>query len=155
VKMTPPFVPVPLFGGGTTRFEPVFAGDVAAAIRRIVDDPATAGRAYELGGPEVMTLRRIMELVLKETNRRRFLVPVPLFVARAQGAILQFFPGKLLTLDQARMLETDTVVSANSEGLAQLGIAPTPAETILPTYLWRFRPHGQFEQGAETLRSEI
>jgi uncharacterized protein YbjT (DUF2867 family) len=144
-KMTPPFVPFPLFGGGTTRFQPVYVGDVAAAVAALLDDPAAAGRTYEFGGPEVMTLKDVIALTLKTINRRRFLIPVPLFVARVQGAVLQFLPMKLLTLDQARMLETDAVVSDGALGLRELGIAPTAVEAILPSYLWRFRRSGEFE----------
>jgi len=144
-KMTPPFVPFPLFGGGTTRFQPVYVGDVAAAVAALLDDPAAAGRTYEFGGPEVMTLKDVIALTLKTINRRRFLIPVPLFVARIQGAVLQFLPLKLLTLDQAKMLETDAVVSDGALGLRELGIAPTAVEAILPSYLWRFRRSGEFE----------
>jgi NADH dehydrogenase len=144
-RMTPSFVPFPLFGGGGTRFQPVYAGDVAAGIAEMLDDPATAGRVYELAGPETMTLKQIIELTLKITNRRRMLVPVPLFAARIMGAVLQFLPLKLLTLDQAKMLETDAVPTEGALGLRELGIAPTACEAILPSYLWRFRRSGEFE----------
>jgi len=154
-RMTPPFVPFPLFGGGTTRFQPVYVGDVAAGIAEVLDDPAMAGKTYELGGPEVMTLRQIIELTLKTINRPRFLIPVPLFVARIQGAVLQFLPMKLLTLDQAKMLETDVVVSEGAFTLHELGIAPTAVEAILPSYLWRFRRSGQFEAEIRDQESAI
>ena len=144
-KMTPPFVPFPLFGGGATRFQPVYVGDVAAAIAMAIDNPAASGQTFELGGPEVMTLREVIERTMQIVRRKRFLVPVPLFVARIQGAILQFLPMKLLTLDQARMLQTDTVVSEGAQGLSALGITPMPADAILPSYLWRFRRSGEFE----------
>lgn len=140
------FLPVlPLFGGGRTRFQPVFVGDVAEAVVRVLDDAKTAGKTYELGGPEVMTFKQVMQLVLKETGRRRLLLPLPFFFGRIQGAVLQFLPFKLLTLDQVRMLQTDTVVGEGALGLKELGITPTAAEAILPAYLWRFRKAGQFE----------
>jgi uncharacterized protein YbjT (DUF2867 family) len=138
-KMTPPFAPFPLFGGGTTRFQPIYAGDIAAAVSKMLDDPATAGRACELGGPEVMTLRQVIERTLQVIQRRRFLIPVPLFAARIMGAVLQFLPMKLLTL------QTDAVLSEGAVGLREFGIVPTAAEAILPTYLWRFRRAGEFE----------
>ena len=144
IKMTPSFVPFPLFGGGKTRFQPVYAGDVAAAIVAAIDAPSAAGATYELGGPEVMTLRQILETTMAVIHRKRWLIPVPLLAARIEGAVLQFLPLKLLTLDQARMLETDTV-TAGAPGLRELGIAPTPAASVLPSYLWRFRRQGEFE----------
>ncbi|MGQ0742633.1 MAG: complex I NDUFA9 subunit family protein [Alphaproteobacteria bacterium] len=136
---------LPLFGGGRTRFQPVFVGDVAQAIVRILDDPNTAGKIFEFGGPEVLTFKEIMQYVLTETKRKRLLVPLPFFIGRLQGAVLQFLPMKLLTLDQIRMLETDTVESGNHPGLKELGITPTAMEAIVPAYLWRFRKAGQFE----------
>lgn len=149
LKMTPPFVPFPLFGGGTTKFQPVYAGDVAAAIVAAIDNPTAAGATYELGGPEAMTLRQVLERTMEVAHRKRWLIPVPLMIARIQGAVLQFLPLKLLTLDQARMLETDTTVAEGAPGLRDLGITPTPVASILPSYLWRFRRHGQFEPVAE------
>jgi NADH dehydrogenase len=146
LRLAPRFLPIPiLIGGGHTPFQPVYVGDVAAAIVRVLDDPANAGKIFELGGPETVTFKQILQLVLKETRRKRFLVPVPFFVARIQGAILQFLPMKLLTLDQVRMLETDCVVSGKYPGLKELGIAATAIEAIVPAYLWRFRKAGQFE----------
>jgi NADH dehydrogenase len=136
---------LPLIGGGRTRFQPVFAGDVAQAIAKVLDDASTAGKAYEFGGPEVLTFKQILELILKEIHRKRLLIPVPFFIARIQGAVLQFLPGKLLTLDQVRMLETDVSLSGAEPGLKELGIVPTAVEAIVPSYLWRFRKTGEFE----------
>jgi NADH dehydrogenase len=136
---------LPLIGGGKTRFQPVFVGDVAQAVARILDEPAAAGNTYELGGPEVLTLKDILELTLKETRRKRFLVPVPFGLARIKGALLGMLPKPLLTLDQVRLLESDNVVAADALTLRDLGITPTAAEAIIPSYLWRFRKTGQFE----------
>ena len=136
---------LPLIGGGRTRFQPVFVGDVAAAIAHLLDDASAPGKIYEFGGPEVLTFKQLLELILKETHRKRLLIPIPFFIARIQGAILQFLPMKLLTLDQVRMLETDVSVTGTLPGLKDLGIRPTAIEAIVPAYLWRFRKAGQFE----------
>jgi uncharacterized protein YbjT (DUF2867 family) len=139
---------LPLIGGGTTRFQPVYVGDVAEAVARSVDGTVAAGRIYELGGPEILTFRECLEEMLKVVDRRRVLVPVPWWAARIQGAVLGMMPRPLLTTDQVTMLETDNVVSAQAEAdgrtLQGLGIAPQTLAAILPTYLWRYRLAGQF-----------
>ncbi|MDX9861772.1 MAG: complex I NDUFA9 subunit family protein [Rhodospirillales bacterium] len=131
---------LPLIGGGTTRFQPVYAGDVAEAIRRILADPETRGRTYELGGPRTYTFRELLELMLAEIRRCRLLVPVPYFVASIEGWFLEKSPWPLLTRDQVRLLRNDNVVGPGALGLESLGVEPTPLEAILPTYLGRFRP---------------
>lgn len=131
-----------LYGSGGPRFQPVYVGDVADAIMAAVDDARHAGRIYELGGPRAYTMREIMELVETHTGRRRWLLPLPYGVARLQAAVLQYMPTPLITPDQVRQLERDNVVSGAAPGLAELGISPTAAEAILPTYLSRFRPPG-------------
>ncbi|MCB1487910.1 MAG: complex I NDUFA9 subunit family protein, partial [Bauldia sp.] len=140
---------LPLIGGGKTRFQPVFAGDVAAAIADSVEGKASAGTTYELGGPEIETFRDCMTMMLKEIDRKRLLVPVPWGVAGLMGRIGQHLPGKPLTLDQVRQLRQDNVVSeaAIAEGrtIASFGIRPTSLAAMLPAYLTRFRPHGEFE----------
>ena len=136
---------LPLIGGGHTRFQPVYVCDVAAAIERAVNDPVIAGRTYELGGPRIYTFRELMQLVLAETNRRRFLVPVPWSIAMLKAAFLGLMPKPMLTRDQVRLLRRDNVVSPGALTLADLGIEPETAEAIIPTYLWRFRREGQFE----------
>lgn len=136
---------LPLIGGGKTRFQPVYVGDVAQAVARALASPDTAGKTYELGGPEAMSFKQLMELVLRETRRKRILLPVPFALARIKAAFLGLLPKPLLTLDQVRMLETDCLPSEGAPGLRELGIAPTAAEAILPSYLWRFRKLGQFE----------
>jgi NADH dehydrogenase len=136
---------LPLIGGGHTRFQPVYVGDVARAASRVLNDPSTAGKTYELGGPEIMNMKQVMQLVLKETHRRRLLVPVPFALARIKAAFLGLLPKPLLTLDQVRLLQSDNVVSEGALTLRDLGIVPEAAEAILPSYLWRFRKTGQFE----------
>jgi uncharacterized protein YbjT (DUF2867 family) len=143
------FVPaLPLIGGGHTRFQPVFVGDVAATIAEVVEGKAKAGEIYELGGQEVLTFRQLMEYVLATIERRRLLLPVPFALARLQAQFLQLLPKPLLTTDQVEMLKSDNIVSADAERdgrtLAAFGIAPTAMEAIVPSYLWRFRKTGQF-----------
>ncbi|HEY5167063.1 MAG TPA: complex I NDUFA9 subunit family protein [Pseudolabrys sp.] len=139
---------LPLIGGGHTRFQPVFVGDVATAIADAVDGKARAGTIYELGGPEVRTFKELMQYVLATIERKRLLVPLPFFVARLQAMMLQYLPSPLLTPDQVELLRVDNVVSeaakAESRTLQGLGIAPEPIEAIVPSYLWRFRKTGQF-----------
>ncbi|HCO89930.1 MAG TPA: complex I NDUFA9 subunit family protein [Alphaproteobacteria bacterium] len=141
------FLPaLPLIGGGETRFQPVYVGDVADAILAALDDPATAGAIYELGGPRIYSFRELMALVLQETERRRLLLPVPVFAAKIQAAFLQLLPKPLLTVDQVNQLQIDNVPADDLPGLADLGIAnPTSAEVILPSYLHRYRRTGQFD----------
>ena len=143
---------LPLIGGGHTGFQPVFAGDVAAAINAAIDRPETRGRIYELGGPEVMSFRQLMEFVLATTERRRLLVPIPFGLARFQATLLQLLPKPPLTCDQVELLRHDNVVSDEAEREARtlkgLGIDPVALEAIVPTYLWRFRKSGQFKTKA-------
>lgn len=137
---------LPLIGGGHTKMQPVYAGDVAGAIVRALDDAASDGKTYELGGPHIYTLKQIMEMVLEQTGRRRLLLPLPFFAARIQAALLQLLPKPLLTVDQVRLLEVDNIVSEGALTLKDLGITqPISAEVVLPTYLYRYRRTGQFE----------
>jgi uncharacterized protein YbjT (DUF2867 family) len=138
---------LPLFGGGATRFQPVFVGDVAQAVTRALDDAGSAGKIYDLAGPEVFTFKELMEVILRITRRKRLLLPLPLWIAKAKGVVLGLLPNPLLTLDQARMLETNTVAAENP-GLSSFGIVPDSVEAIVPSYLWRFRKTGQFESAS-------
>ncbi len=144
---------LPLIGGGQTRFQPVFVGDVAESVARSVDGAVPGGRIYELGGPEISTFRELLEEVLGVIDRRRLLVPVPWFAAELQGSILGMLPNPLLTRDQVTLLRTDNVVSEAAIGdgrtFAGLGLHPQSTEAILPGYLWRFRPAGQFTRKTE------
>lgn len=147
------FLPaLPLIGGGETKFQPVFVGDVAEAIARLVDGQGREGTVYELGGPEIKSFRELLELTLRETHRSRVLLPLPWGIARLQATVMQVLPNPLLTVDQVTLLERDNVVSeaAIQEGrtLEGLGIAPTTLAAILPNYLWRYRKGGQFAQPA-------
>ena len=139
---------LPLIGGGKTKFQPVFVGDVAKAVVAALTGEAKAGAPYELGGPEVLTLKEVMERVLTYTMRKRLLVPVPFWLAKLQGAFLQLLPKPLLTVDQVRLLESDNVVSEDAKRarrtLEGLGIEPTAIAAVVPAYLEQFRPRGQF-----------
>jgi uncharacterized protein YbjT (DUF2867 family) len=139
---------LPLIGGGHTRFQPVFAGDVASAVVAAMDERAKPGLTYELGGPETRTFKELMQFMLSTIGRRRMLVPLPFPVAKFQASFLQLLPKPLLTVDQGELLRRDNVVSetARRDGrtLAGLGIEPVAMESVVPSYLGRFRKTGQF-----------
>jgi uncharacterized protein YbjT (DUF2867 family) len=142
------FPALPLPGGGHTRFQPVFAGDVAEAIALAVDGKAKTGTTYELGGPDIKTFQELMEFMLATVERRRLLLPIPFALMKLQAMVLQFLPNPPLTPDQVELLKSDNVVSAaaHEQGrtLEALGIVPNSAAAIVPDYLWRFRKAGQF-----------
>jgi uncharacterized protein YbjT (DUF2867 family) len=140
---------LPLIGGGKTRFQPVFVGDVAKAVIAALTGKAQARAMYELGGPEILSMKEVMERVLTYTMRKRMLVPLPFPLAKLQGAILQLLPNPPLTLDQVRLLEKDNVVSEAAKRdrrtLEGLGIVdPVAVEAVVPDYLEQYRPKGQF-----------
>ena len=135
---------LPLIGGGRTRFQPVYVGDVADAVARALTDPACAGKTYELGGPRVYSFRELLELMLRQIGRRRLLLPLPFWAATLEAAVLEWLPTPLLTRDQVKLLRRDNVVSEGALTLADLGIRPTAVEVILPTYLDRFHKGGRF-----------
>ncbi len=140
---------LPLIGGGQTRFQPVFVGDVAAAVCAALDGDGAKGKTYELGGPEVMTFEDVLRYILGVVQRKRLLVPLPFPVASLMAAILGLLPKPMLTMDQVKLLQTDNVVSQAAEQagltLSGLGITPQAIEGIVPEYLERFRKSGQFQ----------
>jgi NADH dehydrogenase len=144
------FMPaLPLIGGGMTRFQPVFAGDVALAFAAAAAGETKPGTTYELGGTEVLSFRELMDYVLATVERRRLLVPIPFWLAKLEATFLQFMPKPLLTPDQVELLRGDSVVSEaaarEDRTLRGLGIEPTSMQAIVPSYLWRFRRTGQFQ----------
>ncbi|MDI7775591.1 complex I NDUFA9 subunit family protein [Asticcacaulis sp. EMRT-3] len=152
---------MPAIGGGTTKFQPVYVGDVAQAIARLVGNEDAYGQTYELGGPEVLTYSQLVKYVAQEIMTPRAQVWMPFAVASLigvagdiqaglHGVLPLLVPAPPLTSDQVIMLKTDNVVSANALGLRDLGIAATAVESIVPTYLWRFRKNGQFAVMAES-----
>ncbi|HEY5070671.1 MAG TPA: complex I NDUFA9 subunit family protein [Caulobacteraceae bacterium] len=143
---------LPLIGGGATLFQPVFVGDVAAAVASAVRDPRAAGQTYELGGPGVYSFRELMALMLQVIGRRRLLVPVPFAAARVLGFIGQLsgpFITPPITRDQVDMLRDDNVMSPGALGLEGLGVAPSALEPIIPTYLYRYRKGGQYAEATQ------
>jgi NADH dehydrogenase len=137
---------LPLIGGGHTRFQPVYVGDVAEAIVRALGDPAARGQTYELGGPTIYSFRELMELLLAETGRRGLLVPVPYWLAEILATFLEVLPVPPLTRDQVRLLLRDNVVSEGAQTLEDLGVTATAIEVVLPTYLERHRPGGRADR---------
>jgi len=139
---------LPLPGGGHTRFQPVFAGDVGEAIAKALGGEGKPGATYELGGPDVRTFKELMEFTLATIERRRLLVPVPFALLKLQAAFLQFLPKPPITPDQVELLKSDNVVfaAAREQGrtLEGLGIIPNSVASVVPDYLWRFRKTGQF-----------
>jgi uncharacterized protein YbjT (DUF2867 family) len=150
---------LPLIGGGKTRFQPVWVGDVAEAIAKGVVLSEAAGRTFELGGPAIWSFREILEYILRETKRSRLLAPIPVFAAAAMGRVTQLTSllgiPPVLTRDQVLMLKTDNVVSQGAEGLAELGVQPTGLEAIAPSYLWRYRRGGQFAENPGAAEAEV
>jgi uncharacterized protein YbjT (DUF2867 family) len=149
---------LPLIGGGRTRFQPVFAGDVASAVVAAIEgrakDGSTDGKVYELGGPEVKSFKQLMQFMLAIIERKRALVPLPFALAKLQASFLQLMPKPLLTPDQVDLLRRDNIVSdeAKREGrtLEALGIDPIAMESVVPSYLWRFRKSGQYQTDRTT-----
>lgn len=139
---------LPLIGGGETKFQPVFVGDVAEAAARLIDAGAATGKTYELGGPDVQSFRQLLEFMLQTIGRKRLLAPVPWPVAGVMGSVLGMLPGAPMTADQVEMLKSDNVVSAAAEReqrtLAGLGLTPRGMQGIVPGYLYRYRKAGQF-----------
>jgi NADH dehydrogenase len=137
---------LPLIGGGRTRFQPVYVGDVAEAVMKVIENPEAAGKTYELAGPKVYSFAELMRLTLHEIGRKRLLMPVPFPVASLMGTVMQCLPRPQLTADQVRLLKRDNVPSAGSAGLTDLGITRTAVEAIIPTYLDRYRARGYYRR---------
>lgn len=130
---------LPLIGGGRTRFQPVYVGDVAKAVVACLKNPESQGQIYELGGPQIYSFKEIIEYILRVTGRKRPLVKVPFSVATGMGTVAEILPVPPLTRDQVRLLKHDNVVSPNAKGLASLGINATSIDVVVPEYLARFK----------------
>lgn len=142
---------LPLIGSGATQFEPIYAGDLAAAAANIADGQGVNGKIYELGGPERLTFRQVLERVLEYTDRSRLLIPLPFWLAKLQAALSWPLPNSLrpITVDQVRLLKKNNVVSeaAIAEGRTLRGLGvhnPIAVVSIVPNYLERFKPRGQY-----------
>lgn len=140
---------MPLFGS-KTKFQPVYVGDVAEAIAAAAAGHLKAGKTYELGGPDVLTNRELVERVLRETNRSNPIVPLPAFVGELLAFPMGILPNPLVTSEQVKLLQIDNVVSAEAtrdkRTLPGIGIVPRPLDAVLPSYIWRFSPNGQFDR---------
>ena len=138
------FPALPLIGGGLTYFQPIYVGDVAKSIVTILEKEEINKNIYELGGPQTFTFKELMEILLKQIKKKRFLVPIPFSFAKFQAKILQLLPKPLLTTDQVEMLKYDNIVTNKYPTLKDLKISPKTLESVLPDYIWRFRKGGQF-----------
>ncbi len=149
-----PFLPVV---GPNTRFQPVYVGDVASAILAAAIREDALGKTFELGGPRIYSFAELMRLMLKVIRRRRLLLPLPFFIAHIQGFVFDLIPwvtfgligNGVLTRDQVRLLAKDNVAAEDAPGLKDLGVTPTTVEAVTPSYLWRFRPQGQYDETPE------
>ena len=141
------FPALPLIGGGETKFQPVYVGDVAAVVAKAVSSPAAEGLTYELGGPAVYSFKQLLEMILVETGRNRVLAPIPWFAARLIGKVGDLSPlAPPLTSDQVESLKTDNVAGNGLPGLAEAGVIPTAVESVVPSYLYRYRKGGQYAE---------
>lgn len=137
---------LPVIAGGA-RFQPVYVGDVAAAVMAAIERPDAAGHTYELGGPDIESFRDLLAYINRETGHHRALVNVPPWLASLQASVLEHLPGKLLTRDQLLLLRRDNVVAKDALTLAALGITPTPIRLVVPDYLRRYREGGDHRPG--------
>ena len=138
------FPALPLIGRGLTYFQPIYVGDVAKSIMAVLEKEKINNNIYELGGPQTFTFKELMEILLKQIKKKRFLVPIPFSFAKFQAKILQLLPKPLLTTDQVEMLKYDNIVTNKYPTLKDLKINPKTIESVLPSYIWRFRKGGQF-----------
>lgn len=142
IKALPFPLPLP---GTETRFQPVYVADVADAVLICLEGgSAVEGQTFELGGPEVQSFRHLIERLMAEIGVERRIINLPWTLAMLQGFIFQMLPGKLITVDQVKMLKTDNVVSETAKGFKDLGIDPTPLGAVLPRFTVQYKPHGQF-----------
>ena len=135
---------LPLIGGGKTKFQPVYVGDIADAVIKVLSKPEAQGHIYELGGPDTVTFKEIYKILMEETKRKRFLVPLPMPLAKFKAFFMQVLPTPPLTPDQVESLKTDNIMGTDALGLKDLEIEPTSMQIVLPRYLERYRPGGAF-----------
>jgi len=140
------FPALPLIGGGKTKFAPIYVVDVAKAIVKVLELNNSEPKIYELAGPKNYSFKELMEILLNEIKKKRFLIPIPFSLAKLQSYFLQIFPNPLLTPDQVEILKHNNIVSGDNPTLQDLGITATKLETILPKFLWRHRSGGQFNK---------
>lgn len=126
--------------GGGTRFQPVYVGDIAEATAIILNSNENVGSIYELGGPEIISMRNILQLICTYSSRSCYIVCLPFWLASIQAVFMQLLPKPILTTDQVKLLKVDNIASGKFPGFNDLGIEPKPMKAIVPTYLSRFRP---------------
>lgn len=144
--------PIMSIAGGNSRMQPVYVEDVAEAAALALTGEAAPG-IYELGGPDVLTVRELVSMTLKAVDRRRAVINLPFWLAGIGAGVLdiaQFvtgglFTNRMITRDQLHLLRDDNVVAKDARGFAELGIQPTAPEAVIDSYLWRFRPSGQYD----------
>ncbi len=139
---------LPLIGGGATKFQPVYVGDVADAVVKVSCDSCEVyqGKVYQLGGPDIVDFKEIYNLIFKHTGRHRLLIKIPFCVAKFEAMFLSLLPKPLLTKDQVESLKTDNIVEDGALGFNSLGITPTNMNAVLPSYLERYRAGGVFSK---------
>lgn len=148
------FSPVLPVAGGATRFQPVYVDDVAEASVRALEGEFAEGGLFELGGPEVKTMTELMEAMLQVTRRKRVLLDAPLGLLRFGARLTDWLPFAPVTRDQLKLLARDNVVSPGVQGLEAFGIEPKSIESVLPGYLYRFRPYGQYARMEKPARPD-
>ncbi len=147
MAQTMPFLP--LIGGGKTRFQPVYVGDVAEAVMKAITLPeqgesSPLGKIYELGGAEILSFKDIYEKIFTYTAMKKKLISLPFGFAKFIAGFMNLLPNPMLTPDQVESLKTDNIISTNANQLSDLGIEPTAMDTILPSYLITYKPGGRF-----------
>jgi NADH dehydrogenase len=137
---------LPLIGGGHTKMQPVYVGDVADAVIKVIQNNACEGKIYELGGNEILTFKEILEKICFYIGKKRTFIPIPFLIASIKAFFLEFLPKPLLTRDQVKLLQHDNIVSSDALSFKDLGINPTEIDDIVPDYLKRFRESGDYDQ---------
>jgi len=135
---------LPLIGGGKTKFAPIYVGDVARAIVKTLEFNNSKINIYELGGPEIYSFKELMQILLREIKKNRFLISIPFNFAKIQAYFLQLMPNPILTVDQVNLLKYNNVISGEYPVLKDLGVEGKTIQSILPKYIYRFRTAGQF-----------
>ena len=139
------FLPIlPLIGGGLTYFQPIYVGDIAKSIMAVLEKEEINNNIYELGGTNAFTFKELMEILLKQIKKKRFILPIPIPFAKVLGRILQVMPKPLFTADNVELMQFDAIVSNKYSTLKDLKISPKAISEVLPSYMWRFRKGGQF-----------
>ena len=141
----------PMFGGGRTKFQPVYVGDVARAVAGALRNDAGAGKSYELGGPAVYSFKELLQFIAATTDRKPLFIPIPFWMLNLGALLTGWLPGAPITYDQAKLLRIDNIVKAGRDAdavgaLADLGVEPTAVEAVVPSYLWAYRPTGQYAE---------